>query len=233
MPAPSPVATDPALETQVFWERYKTGILIGLVVVILAAAGYAGYLFYQERRDTEAATVLAGAKTAQDYQQIIDRFAGTAASANAYLFLAESQRTQGKFADANATLQMFITKFPKHELITTAWMATAANLESLGKPDDALATYQRLAANYPASFNAPLAMLAQVHLLKDKGQIEEARRVCETVLTQYRDSMIASDASRQLRSLKPKNEPVAVPPPPPAAVVMPQQPPPPPPSAHP
>jgi TolA-binding protein len=204
MPAQSPVSTDPVLETQVFWERFKAPILAGLVLILIAGAGYAGYRIYADRRETQAAETLAAAKTPPDYQQVIDRFGGTAASANAYLFLAESQRSAGKFADANATLQAFINKFPKHELITTAWMAIAANLESLGKPDDALATYQRLAANYPQSFNAPLAMISQVHLLKAKGQLEEARRVCETVLTQYRDSAISGEASRQLRLLKPK-----------------------------
>ena len=72
----------------------------------------------------------------------------------------------------------------------------AANLESLGKKDEALSTYQRLATEYPQSFNAPLALLAQVPLLKAKNQIDEARRACETIMSQYRDSIVANHASR-------------------------------------
>jgi tetratricopeptide (TPR) repeat protein len=136
------------------------------------------------------------------------------------LLLAEQQRNDGKFAEANATLQRFISENPKHELISTAWMAIAANLESMGKVDDALATYQRLATSDAHSFNAPLAMLAQVRLLKEKKQNDEARKVCETILTQYRDSFAASDASRQLRLLKPAAPPT---PPQPQQASAPQQ----------
>ena len=81
-------------------------------------------------------------------------------------------------------------------------MAMAANLEALGKPDEALTAYQKLATDDPQSFTAPIAMISQVHLLKEKKQVDEARRVCETILTKYRDSLVANDAQRQLRLLK-------------------------------
>ena len=117
--------------------------------------------------------------------------------------LAEAQRNEKKFIEANATLQVFINKNPNHELATSARMAMAANLESMGKTDEALSMYQRIAASYPKSFNAPLALYSQVHLLKAKNQNEDARRVCEAILTQYRDSFWAGEAARVLRSLKP------------------------------
>ena len=41
----------------------------------------------------------------------------------------------------------------------------------------------------------------EVPFLKAKNRIEEARRVCETVMTQYRDSIVASEAIRELMSL--------------------------------
>jgi hypothetical protein len=61
--------------------------------------------------------------------------------------------------------------------------------------------------------------------LKDKKQIMEARKVCETLMTEYRDSRLAPDAQYQLRLLKvpdapatPTSSPAAsVAPPPPAA----------------
>jgi tetratricopeptide (TPR) repeat protein len=117
--------------------------------------------------------------------------------------LAEEQRKEKKFSEANATLQSFVEKFPAHELKGTARLAMAANLESLGKGDEALAAYQRLAADDPQAFSAPIALLSQVHILKEKNQVEEARRVCETILTKYRESLVANEATRQLRLLKP------------------------------
>jgi len=138
------------------------------------------------------------------------------------LLLADAQRNEKKFSEANATLQTFLDKFPKHELVGTAHLAMAGNLEALGKKDEALAAYQRLVAGDPKGFIAPIALYSEIHLLKEKKQIDEARRVCEMLMTQYRDSRLAADAAYQLRLLKPENPPAAPPlpsvaPPPPAA----------------
>lgn len=213
MPTAPPPSRDAALEARVFWIRFKSEIAVVLVVALVAIIGFAGYRFYSDRRDSAASALLSGAKSASDYQQVIARYPNTPAGAAAYLLLAEAQRNEKKFIEANATLQVFINKNPNHELATTAQMAMAANLESMGKTDEALSMYQRIAASYPKGFNAPLALYSQVHLFKAKNQDEEARRICETILTQYRDSLLAGEAARALRSLKPlgPSQPAATP----------------------
>lgn len=195
--------SDPLLETQMFWVRYKTAILGGLLAMILAIAAYGGYYWHTSHQNAAAAALLAQAKGAADYEKLIKEYPSATAAPSAYLLLAAVQRKEQKLAEANTTLKAFIDKNPKHELVTTAKMAMAANIEAIGKPDEALEMYRRLAADYPRSFNAPLAMLAEVPLLKAKGDVEGARRVCETVLTQYRDSYVAAEATRHLRMLKP------------------------------
>src|SRR5256886_12118050 len=82
-------------------------------------------------------------------------------------------------------------------------MAMAANLDSMGKTDEALAMYQQIASAYPNGYAAPLAMLSQVYILKAKNRNDDARRICETILTQYRASFWAGEAMQQLRLLKP------------------------------
>jgi hypothetical protein len=82
-------------------------------------------------------------------------------------------------------------------------MAMAGNLDSMGKTDEALAMYQQIASAYPNGYAAPLAMLSQVHILKAKNRNDDARRICETILTQYRTSFWAGEAMQQLRLLKP------------------------------
>ncbi len=206
MPTVSSPSYDPGLDAQVFWVKHRTELVIGVLVVLLALGGYAGYRFYRDRHNSAAAAMLAGAATEQDYRKIIDQYGETPASASAILLLAEKQRADKKYADANATLKVFVDQHPKHQLVTTARMAMASNLESLGKKDEALAIYQLLVSNYPQDYNAPLALLSQVHLLKEKNKIEDARRVCETIMTQYRDSLVSGEASRQLRTLRPAGE---------------------------
>jgi TolA-binding protein len=197
----SQITADPALETHLFWDQYKTTIIAVVAILVLGALGYVGFQLYTTRRAADATTLLAAAKSAQDYQQVIDRYPGSEPAASAYLLLAAQQRATRDYTGANTTLHKFIDQYPKHELITTAWMGVAANLESLGKNDEALSTYQRLATEYPQSFNAPLAMLAEVPFLKAKSRFDEARRVCETLLTQYRDSIVSNEAMRELTSL--------------------------------
>ncbi len=194
---------DAALETRVFWERFKTEIISALIIVALAIVGFGAYRFYSDRRAASASAMLASAKSADAYQQVIADYPNTPAAADGYLLLAEAQRKEKKFTEANATLQVFIDKNPNHELVSTAKMAMAANLESMGKNDEALSMYQQIASTYPNSFNAPLALLSQVYLLKSKIQTEEARRVCETILTRYRESFWAGEAAQELRLLKP------------------------------
>jgi TolA-binding protein len=203
MPTAPPPSRDPAIETLVFWERFKHEIIGAIIVVLLAVIGFTGYRFYSDRQAAAASALLASAKSAQEYQQVITRYPNTPASADAYLLLAEAERGEKRFAEANATLQAFITKNPNHEFVSTARMAMAANLESMGKSDEALSMYQQIASTYPNSFNAPLALLSQAYILKAKDRTEEARRICEAILTQHRTSFWVGEAMQELRLLKP------------------------------
>jgi TolA-binding protein len=205
MPTTLPTSDDAAVEASVFWIKYKNEIAAVLIVALLAMIGFAGYWVYSERQNSGAAGLLASAKSAQDYEQIIAHYPNTSAGASAYLLLAETQRQDKKFPEANETLRTFISKHPQHDLVSTARMAMATNLEAMGKSDEALSMYAQVAATFPKSYVAPFALLAQVELLKAKGRTDEARRVCETIMTQYRESIVAGEASRQLRSLRPSS----------------------------
>lgn len=207
MPTIPPPSRDAVLETRVFWERFKYQIIAALLILLIALAGFTAYRFYSERRAATASALLASAKGASEYEQLIARYPDTPAGVDAYLLLAEARRQEKKFAEANATLQAFITKNPNHEFVSTARMAIAANLESMGKSDEALSMFQQIASTYPNSYNAPLALLSQVYLLKAKNKPDEARRICETILTQYRTSVWAGEAFQELRLLKPTGPP--------------------------
>lgn len=217
---------EPAPEREIFWERYKKEVMAVFIVALLAVAAFGGYRLYTERRESTAAAALAAAKSPADFQKVISDYSNTAAGGSAYLLLAEAQKNEKKFAEANTTLETFISKYPAHELIGTARLAIAGNLEALGKNDEALTAYQRLVAADPKGFTAPIALYSQIHLLKEKNQIAEARKVCETIMTQYRESRLMPDAQYQLRLLKlpdapaPASSPgatVSAPPPPAAA----------------
>jgi predicted negative regulator of RcsB-dependent stress response len=228
MPIDQP-STDAAVEARVFWLRFQKEIAAVLIILILAIIGFAGYRFYTDRRNSSAAELLGNAKNPQDYQAVITQYPGTPAGASAYLLIAETQRNEKKFAEANATLQTFIEKYPEHDFAPTARLSTAANLESMGKNDEALVIYQQVATRYPNTYAAPLALISEVPLLKAQNRIDDARRVCEEILTKYRMPGQQVEATRddrmetmrQLRSLKPPEQPK----PGPAAAGLPAKPP--------
>lgn len=213
--------TDTAPERDVFWERYKKEVMAVLILALLAVAGYGGYRLYSDRQANAAATMLASAKTPPDFQKVISDYPGTPSGGSAYLLLADAQRNEKKFSEANATLQTFLDKFPKHELAGTARLAIAGNLEAMGKKDDALTAYERLVSGDPHGFTAPIALYSQIHLFKEKKQIEDARRVCETIKSQYPQSRLVADAEYQLRLLKVDSLPVPPPAPPPTIAAPP------------
>src|SRR5438876_5321795 len=207
MPTAAPPSRDVGHEAGVVWERVQSQIVPSVGFAMVAAARLGAYRVYVGRQSAATSALVARSKSAEDYQQVIARYPKTPAGADAYLLLAEAQRKEGKFADANATLQVFITQNPNHEFVSTARMAMAANLESMGKSDEALSMYQQVASLYPNSFNAPLALLSQVYLLKGKNRTDEARRACENILTQYRTTFWAGEAAQELRLLSSSEQP--------------------------
>ncbi len=215
-----PPSRDVALETVVFWDRFKKPIIAALSIALVAVIIFAAYRFYADRRAAAASAELASAKSAEEYQQVITRYSSTPAAADAYILLAEAQRKEKKFEEANKTLETFMAKYPTHEFLSTAKMAVAANLESMGKADEALTMYQQIASTYPNGYAAPLAMLSQVYILKAKNRNDDARRICETILTQYRTSFWAGEAMQQLRLLKPITESTPAPTAPPIVPPM-------------
>lgn len=205
--APTSVSADPALDAHVFWHKFKGQIIGVILLTALAIIGFGAYQLYSNKQNDSAATALASAKTADDFQRVIKDYGSTPAAASAALLLADEQRKAGKLAESNATLQAFIDKHPKHELTGTAGLGIAANLEKMGKTDEALARYRQIAKDEPQSFVAPLALVSQVPLLKTKNQIDEARVAYETVINQYPQSIWAMQAMQDLRTLKAANAP--------------------------
>src|SRR4029077_16411486 len=200
MPVAKELRTNPALEAQVFWYKYRKEIAILLGLAIVAIIALAGYRLYRDRREATAATLFSGAKAPAAYEEVINRYGDTAAAASAYLLLADAERKEEKYSEGNATLLKYLEKFPQHDLASTARMAMAANLEAMGKQDEALATYQQITSANAGSFNAPVAVMWQVQIVQEKNGINEAGRICETIMTQYRDSYAAMEASQLLRT---------------------------------
>ena len=110
MPTVPPPSYDAALETRMFWERFKRQIIAALIIVLVSIIGFGAYRFYIDRKAAAASALLASAKSADAYQQVIADYPNTSAAADAYILLAEAQRKEKKFTEANTTLQVLSTR---------------------------------------------------------------------------------------------------------------------------
>ena len=89
-----------------FWLRFQKEIAGLLILVLVGIVAWTGYKLYTDKIESAAAAALANARNPEAYQTVIARYPKTPAGASAFLLLAEAQRQQKKFADANTTLQL-------------------------------------------------------------------------------------------------------------------------------
>ncbi len=203
---PSPAETTPApapgFDAEVFWIAHKKKIQLFVLLFIVALAAWSLSEWSRQQTLTGAQEMLATAKTPEDFQRLMAKYAGTAAAGNAHLLLAAQLRADGKLDESSALLHSFVEKYPEHPLLSGAWTSLAANLEAQDKTDEALAMYQKVSTSYATSFCVPVALMAQARLLKVKGKAEEAGKIYEQVMTRYAETPLAQQAAQENKQLK-------------------------------
>jgi hypothetical protein len=79
-------------EREVVWDRYKKEVMAVLIVALLGVAAYGGYKLYSDHRENAAATALAGAKSASDFQKVITEYPNTPAGETKRMSAKRTQR---------------------------------------------------------------------------------------------------------------------------------------------
>ncbi len=201
MPTDSEIPVTSGFEPQIFWDAHKSKIIVYGALLIGALLIFSIYQYTTSQRLEASGTLFAQAKTAADYQAVIDKYPHTISAGNASLLLAKVLRDEKKYDEAVATLRKFTQDFPDHPLVSTGWLSLAETLEVQGKTAEADSTFQQVTAKFPDSYSAPIAALEEANSLRIRGKNEEARVAYENILTQYRESYCAQEATRDLRLL--------------------------------
>jgi len=196
-------------------EANKNRLIIGAVVLVVI-----GGIFYFMSAQKAQAEVDAGqamtaqtmslesdgpsSQTAAQFQQLADKYPGTAAAKRAQLQAAGALFNAGNYADADTQFEKFLAGNPTGPLAATAVLGIAASLEAQNKLDLAAAAYHRVVTAYPDSGCVPMADLAQGRIAEQQNKLTEALNHYEDAARSPLGGSIAQEAMIRATELKAK-----------------------------
>ncbi len=195
-------AIDYGMEMEIFWEKNKVRMLVGVVAAVLAVTGYSVFEYVRHNLLVAANRQLAVAKTNEEIKKVISDFPTSPVAADAYLLLAQKQSDAKDYPAAAASAKAAADQFPDHPMRGTALLAYAANLAAAGKLDEADAAFQDVITKAPTDFAAPLALLQRGDLAKQRGKPDDARRYFDDVLARFPKSAAAQQAIQSKRFVR-------------------------------
>ena len=194
---PQPI-DDPHLKWEMFWEKNKTAILGGAVLLVVAALAVSAWLVYFNAQRLAAQKLLAEASDIAAFQAVVKKYPKSPAAADALLRIAAAEREAGDLSKSTAAFQSFLDRFPDHPLAGGALLGIGQNQDAAGDADSAIATYQQVVTRYPQSYAAPFAAYSEAEILLRRFQRDEARRSYNMIVSQFPQSPAARMASSQL-----------------------------------
>lgn len=198
---------------EAFLDRNQKGIVAFAILLAIGAVAVVIYRGVEKSRQETAGAALTKAEDLAAYQAVIDGDAKTTAAGSAMVLLADEQWTANKQDDAIATLQKFISDFPKHPALPTAKASLGSKLLAQGKTGDAAKVFDELVSDPEARFIAPFAMISQGDISRAAGDLEKAEATYSKVKSEFPDSSFAETANNRIAILKAK-PPVEIEPPP-------------------
>jgi TolA-binding protein len=202
------------------WQRVA---LVGSVIIAIGiVVAYVIWQGEQKQKDASKSLslLLVGREepTGDALLSFAESNSGTAAGMRAQLLAAGALFTEGKYPEAQAQFENFLTKEPG-PLTPKARFGVAACKEAQGQVEAAIADYKAIVEN-PGSGNViPQARFALARLYQQQGQVELARTQYEE-LSNAPGSSLSREARVRLQELPPSttSRQVEIPTLPPAGV---------------
>ena len=196
----------PPSSLELLWLNHRGALLGGIAGLVVLCLIILGTLAVNRSTRVASENLLSGATNEAGWNEVISKYPGTPAAADAMLLLASSLRDAGKIDESDALYSRFAETFRSSPLAVSGLLGRASNARVAGKLGDALNAYQQAAAAYPQSYGAPFALFSQARILAQQGKMEDARRVIQSLGTQYPLSLSAQAAGvRQQPSQQSQN----------------------------
>ncbi len=187
-----------------FFQKYAKPATI--VVVTVCAFVLINNYFKSSRikKTVKADAALLQARTAADYQAVLDNYDSTPSAPLALMGLAQQKFNAGLASEAEELYGRFISKYGNHDLVSQAELNRITCIEGKGDFGEAAQLYGEFVNGNPDSHLAPVALLGKARCLEATEQFEQARQVYEDILVNYSESGWAPVAESNLGVVKSK-----------------------------
>ncbi|PTX92991.1 hypothetical protein DB345_15235 [Spartobacteria bacterium LR76] len=216
-PAEDRLLESDGFDADLFWAKYRSAIIGGVVAVVVIAVGGGFYWLSERNTRINSEKAFAEASTMEGWQTLVAQYPKSQAAADAYFLIAAAQRDGGKIEDSTATYKKFLDTFPKNALTGAARLGIAQNLEQENKLSEALDALRDIQAQDGESYVASFALLEQARILLRQNKLEEARAALNTLTQTYPTTPSAMFGGSILSDVQ-----ALIPPPAVTAVVAPQ-----------
>lgn len=193
--------------------RNKNQLLAALLILAVLAIGFAWYSWQQTTREQEAATALIGLRGTMDKQgvyhltpatefvMLADNFRGTKAANRALLLAGAAFFREGKYPEARAQFERFLSENPRDELAIYARYGVAICAEAMGKLQEAAEILEAIVKAPDANPVQPRAKLALARIHRATGKTDQARGLYEELYRAEGASLIGYQAEQALDEL--------------------------------
>jgi TolA-binding protein len=177
----------PATGAEKFLEDNFRKLVWLFAFVVIAMIAY-GFIRHQSTlKANEAAEAFTSAKTVEDCDLVISRYAGTNAAANALLLKADLLWDQNKKTSAVDALKEFTSKNNSHPLFVHTLLGLGTKLDAMGDRKEAQAIFERIVNEFASNEAAPLAQVRLGDLLWADGKQDEAKKAYEDLAVKFPD----------------------------------------------
>ncbi|QBG47463.1 tetratricopeptide repeat protein [Verrucomicrobia bacterium S94] len=171
-----------------FYQKYLKPAAAAIIVICVVVIAVSLVRNNRIKKVAAADSALMSARTAADYQAILEQYGNTPSAPMALMGLAQSKFNDAQPAAAAELYADFVKKYPKHEMTVQAEYNAISCLEAERKYDEAAAAFAAFQKTHEKSHLAPVALLDQGRCLEAMEKYTEARQVYEDVLAFYPDS---------------------------------------------
>lgn len=162
-------------------EANKNRIVAGVIIVVVAVAGFSFYSWHREQNQIAAGeattqamlnipTAEGPSQIASSYLAVANDYPNTAAGTRSLLQGAAALFSEGKYTDARGYFQQYLDAHPDDVFSAQAALGVAKSYEAEGKTDQAVGEYQHIIQDLgdPQAQSQARFAMAQIHMQDHK-----------------------------------------------------------------